>query len=145
MPKSLIVSALLYLWSVASLAAPLLTESFEAQGKWKKNVRGKGAIELVDGGVHGKCLKVVSEDKALAYYSIELDPKQVAGRRIIIRSQVKLDGVAIGPEVYSTAKLHVGIKVGGKTEIEHNDDFEDSVNSVTIDYSWLYELEPTHN
>ena len=108
--------ACLLLLSAAALAAPLLTEGFETQGKWKKNVRGKGVIELVDGGVHGGCLKVVSEDKALAYYSIELDARQVAGRRLIIRSQVKLDGVAVGPEVYSTAKLHVGIKVGGKTE-----------------------------
>lgn len=96
----------------AALAEPILTEDFEQQGRWQKRLKGKGSLELVDRGVEGKCLKVVSEDKALAYYSIELDPKQTAGKRLIIRAKVKLDNVVVGPETYSTAKLHVGIRAG---------------------------------
>ena len=104
--------AALVLAASAAFAEPILTEDFEQQGKWQKQLKGKGSLELVEGGVEGKCLKVVSEDKALAYYSIELDPKQVAGKRLIIRARVKLDNVVVGPDVYSTAKLHVGIRVG---------------------------------
>ncbi len=98
------------------LAEPVLTESFETKGKWRKLIRGKGSVELVDGGVRGKCLKVTSQDEAFVYYSTDLPLERVRGRRLIIRAQVKLDGVVQGPEVYSTAKLHVGITVGKTTQ-----------------------------
>jgi len=96
-------------------AEPVLTESFEQQGKWRKSLRGKGTVELVPGGVEGKCLKVTSADQALAYWSIDLDPTRVRGKRLIIRAKVKLDNVVIGPQTYSTAKLHVGAIVNKKT------------------------------
>ena len=97
----------------AASAGVVLTEDFEQQGKWKKSVRGQGSAELVAGGVEGKCLKVTSKDRALAYYSIELDPKPLRGKRLVIRAKVRLENVVLGPQSYSTAKLHVGVSVGG--------------------------------
>ena len=102
--------------AAAAWGDTVLTEGFEQQGSWKKNIRGKGSIELADGGVEGKCLKVTSSENALAYYTLPLDAARVRGKRLIIRAQVKLDGVERGPEVYSTAKLHVGCRSGGTTE-----------------------------
>lgn len=102
--------------TLATQAKPLLTDDFEQQGKWRKSAKGKGTVELVEGGVKGKCLKVTSAEQALAYYSIDLDAKQVRGKRLVIRAQVKLDNVAVGPEMYSTAKLHVGIRAGKRVE-----------------------------
>lgn len=110
------LTPLLLAAALAAQAKPLLTDGFEQQGKWKKNIQGKGAVELADGGVTGKCLKVTSAERALAYYSIELDAKQVRGKRLVIRAQVKLDNVAVGPEMYSTAKLHVGIRAGKRAD-----------------------------
>ena len=107
--------ALLLLTAPAS-AGIVLEEGFEAQGKWKKSIRGKGSIELVPGGVRGRCLKITSQDKALVYYSIPLDPKPLRGKRLIVRAKVKLDNVAVGPETYSTAKLHVGVIAGGAVQ-----------------------------
>jgi hypothetical protein len=95
-------------------AETVLKDGFEQQGDWKKNIRGKGTIELVDGGAGGKCLKVTAQDGALAYYTIQLDPRRVRGKRLIIRAKVKLDDVRIGPEAYSTAKIHVAFTAGKK-------------------------------
>ena len=102
------------LFSSAS-AATLFEEDFEKPGIWKKNIRGEGAAELVNGGETGKCLKVTSKG-ALVYYSLQLDPKVVRGKRLIIRARVKLENVVQGKKDYSTAKLHVGITVNKKTQ-----------------------------
>jgi len=90
----------------------VLKENLEEQGKWKKNIRGDGDIELVPDGVEGKCLKVTSKDRALVYYSMDLDPKRVLGKRLIVRAKVKLDNVEQGEQVYATAKIHVGVMIG---------------------------------
>jgi hypothetical protein len=102
--------------ALAARAEPVLQEGFEQEGKWHKTLRGPGAVELVAGGLRGKCLKVTSRKRALAYYSIALQPKRVRGKRLTIRARVKLDNVVQGPEIYSTAKIHVGVTVGGRVE-----------------------------
>ena len=100
----------------AAWSETILKESFEQQGKWKKNIRGKGTIELAPGGIEGKCLKVTTNDQALVYYTIRLDPKRVRGKRLIVRAKVKLDNVVKGPEIYSTAKIHIGVGVKGRIQ-----------------------------
>jgi len=102
--------------SPALRAETVLKEDFEKPGQWRKNVRGKGRVELADGGVEGKCLKVTSEEAALAYYSISLDAKRLRGKRVIVRAKVKLDQVVVGRETYATAKLHLGITAGKETQ-----------------------------
>jgi len=116
MPQRVAPAAFALLLAAVAGAEPVLVEGFDQQGSWRKAVRGKGAVELVDGGVEGKCLKTVSEDKALVYYSIGLPLDKVRGKRLVIRAKVKLEDVTQGPETYSTAKLHVGAIVGGKTQ-----------------------------
>ena len=111
-----VLALLVAVVSPALRAETVLKEDCEKQGAWRKNVRGKGRVELADGGVAGKCLKVTSEDRALAYYSIALDAQRLRGKRIIVRAKVKLDNVVAGPEAYSTAKLHLGISVGNQTQ-----------------------------
>ena len=102
--------------ATAAPADVVLEEGFEQQGKWKKRVQGKGTVELVAGGVEGTCLKLTSREQAFVYYSLELDPKPLRGKRLIVRAKVKLDNVVQGPKVYSTAKLHVGVIVNRKMQ-----------------------------
>jgi len=92
----------------------LLTESFETQGQWRKQIRGKATVELVDGGFKGKCLKITSADKGMGYYSIDLDPKRVRGMTLMVRAKVKLDNVVQGAEPWCRAKIHVGTWVNKK-------------------------------
>ena len=108
--------AALLAFATAASADLVLENNFEQQGKWKKRLKGKGAVELVPGGVEGKCLKLTSRDQAYAYYSIELDPKPLRGKRLIMRAKVKLQDVLQGPKIYSTAKLHVGVIVNKKMQ-----------------------------
>ncbi|NOZ19585.1 MAG: hypothetical protein GXP25_00690 [Planctomycetes bacterium] len=93
-------------------ADTVIKENFEEQGKWQKSIRGKGTVELVEGGVEGKCLKVSTSKNALVYYSIPLDVERVRGKRLIVRAKVKLDNVTQGEKSYATAKLHIGTKAG---------------------------------
>ncbi|NOY79413.1 MAG: hypothetical protein GXP31_00260 [Kiritimatiellaeota bacterium] len=95
-------------------ATQMLSENFESRGAWQEHVRGKGSISLVPGGVHGKCLKTVSEAQALVYYSLKLDPEKVRGKSILIRCKVRIRDVVRGPKVYSTAKIHVGIRTADR-------------------------------
>lgn len=108
---------LILLWLVGASATALwaetiLREDFESPGNWRKYIRGKGTIALVPGGVQGKCLKTTSADQALVYYSQPLPVDRVRGKRLIIRAKVKLEHVVRGKKVYSTAKIHLGARVG---------------------------------
>ena len=99
-------------------AAPIIQEHFDQLGPpWRKNIRGAGRITLASKGVSGPCLQVVSEKRALVYYTLALDPKKVNGKSILIRCKVKSANVMTGPKVYSTAKLHVGVEVPGRRSL----------------------------
>ncbi len=104
--------------AIAALASAsaetILQENFEQQGKWKKVIRGKGHIELVQGGVSGKCVKITSQDKALAYYVLPLDVKRIRGKRVIVRAKVKLDNVVQGDRSYAMAKIKIMYYEGKK-------------------------------
>ena len=102
---------LLLTWRVA-MPDSLLQEDFEKPGKWTKRIKGKGSIELVDGGFEGKCVRIVATEPGVHYYTIKLDPKRVRGKRLTIRGKVRVENVAQGPQSYSTAKFHVGGRVG---------------------------------
>jgi len=106
--------ALLLALTHSAQAATILEEGFESQGRWQEQIRGKGSIERAPGGVEGKCLKTTSEDCALVYYSQPLPRDRVQGKRLIIRAKVKLENVIKGDQDYSTAKLHVGFRVGNE-------------------------------
>ncbi len=114
-PQRLQVCAILLLLVLGptgpTRAAQLLSEDFETRGAWRENVRGRGSIALAPGGVHGKCLKIVSEDQALVYYSLKLDPRKVRGKSILVRCKIRTKDVVQGPKTYSTAKVHIGVKV----------------------------------
>ena len=102
--------------TASRLAFPdvVLRDDFERQQDgWRKNVRGDATVELVSGGISGKCLKTTAQG-GLAYYSRTLDLRAVRGRKIVARCRVKLDNVKVGPQVYSTAKLHVAVRVDGR-------------------------------
>jgi len=92
----------------------LVKEDFEKPGQWQKRIKGKGSIELVPGGAEGKCLKIVAETPGVHYYTIQLDPKQVRGKRLVVTGMVKTENVAQGKQAYSTAKFHVGGRTGGR-------------------------------
>lgn len=95
-------------------AAAILTEDFEAPGKWKKIVKGKGSIEIVANGHQGKCVKIESKDKALVYYVRPIDPKLIAGKKLMVRAKVKLDNVVKGDRSYARAKLKIMAHAGKK-------------------------------
>jgi len=92
----------------------LLTEDFEAQGAWRRRVDGTCTIELVPGGHDGKCVKIHCPQKGTAYYTIDLGPELIRGRRLKVRAMVRTQDVAQGEQVYSTAKFHVGGRSAGK-------------------------------
>ncbi|MDH7570705.1 MAG: hypothetical protein QHJ73_14085 [Armatimonadota bacterium] len=98
----------------AARADVLLREDFETQGEWRFNATGKAMVSLVDGGRQGKCVKTEA-DGGTAYYTRQLKTEQVAGRKITVRCWVRLENVRQGPQVYSTAKIHIGARVGGNT------------------------------
>lgn len=102
------------LTSAVGMGDVLLTEEFEGQGAWTKRVQGKATIELVPGGVKGKCVKISCPEQALAYYTIKLDPAKVRGRKLAVRAMVKTENVVQGPQAYSTAKFHIGGRIGKK-------------------------------
>jgi len=102
--------------AISARGGVLLRESFDAPGEWKKNVRGDGTVALVPGGASGSCLKTATAKNALVYYSLNLDLDRVRGKRLFVRVKAKLDGVTVGPESYSTAKIHIGAVVAGKTQ-----------------------------
>ena len=95
-------------------AAAILTEDFETPGKWQKIVKGKGSIEIVANGHEGKCVKVESKDSALVYYVRPIDPKLIAGKKLMVRAKVKLDNVVKGDMSYSRAKLKIMAHAGKK-------------------------------
>jgi len=88
-------------------ATVLVTEDFEKTGDWKVDVRGKGRVELVPGGVHGSCLKAVAEANAVACYSLRLPLASVRGKRLTVRAKVRLENVVQGSRRSSTAKIRV--------------------------------------
>ena len=92
----------------------VLKESFEAQGQWRKQVRGKAAVELVEDGFEGGCLRITSKKEGMGYYSIDIDPKRVRGMTLVIRAKVKLDNVVQGAQPWCRAKIHVGTWVNKK-------------------------------
>ena len=79
---------------------------------WSKRVEGTATVELVPGGVKGTCLKISCPEQAAAYYTIKLDPERVRGKKIAVRAMVKTENVVQGPQVYSTAKFHIGGRIG---------------------------------
>jgi len=104
---------------VPALAGVIFSDDFETLGpRWKKNIRGQGSIEIVPGGVKGKCLRVTSQG-AMVYLTTELDAAQYAGTTIEIVGMVKLDNVKQGRQVYSTAKFHLAQWVRGETGPRH--------------------------
>jgi len=64
----------------AASATVIFEDSFETiDERWVKNINGgDGTIEIVEGGVDGKCVKITSQG-AVTYLSMELDPKLYAG------------------------------------------------------------------
>ena len=118
-------------------AETILKEDFEHQGKWKKVIKGKGSAELVPGGVEGKCLKVVSVDKALVYYVLPLDAKRVRGKHLIVTAKVKLENVVQGDHHYAKAKLKLMIHEGKKPinrayNFDGNQDWHDRVLTADV-------------
>jgi len=93
----------------------ILTEDFEHPSGWKRIIRGDGTIRLVDDGVRGRCLEVVSRKNALVYFSRPLPPEQVRGKKVLIRCKVRLKDVVRGPRSYSTAKIHLRWQADGRT------------------------------
>lgn len=93
----------------------LLRESFDEKGPWQMKAQGQATVELVDGGRSGKCLKTTAEG-GTAYYTLVLKPEDVAGHKLTVRCFVRLEDVRIGPQTYSTAKLHVGATVAGEVK-----------------------------
>ena len=101
-------------WAASNSASAgvIFEDDFESlDARWTENINGPATIEIVPGGIEGNCLKVTSEG-GLGYLTTQLDPEQYAGTTVEVRGMVKLEDVEQGPEVYSTAKFHLGIDVG---------------------------------
>jgi hypothetical protein len=96
-------------------ATPILTNDFESLGDgWKKNINGKGTVEIVPEGVAGNCLRIETREKALAYLTTMLPLEQIKGKRITVRAKVKMDNVVRGDQVFAEAKLHALIRYEDK-------------------------------
>ncbi len=93
----------------AASATVIFEDSFETlDERWVENIHGgEGTIEIVEGGVDGKCLKVTSQG-ATVYLTTDFDPQLHAGTTVEVTGMVKLDNVIVGPRDYSTAKFHIG-------------------------------------
>ena len=100
--------ALLALVAASSAAAGVIFEDdFETlHERWTENVNGEATIEIVDGGVEGKCLKVTSQG-GLGYLTTTLDPEQYAGTTVEVTAMVKLVDCKVGSEMWATPKFHI--------------------------------------
>lgn len=107
-------SLLLFIASGSAWSDVVLKETFENQGQWRKQIRGKATVELVAGGFEGKCLKITSANEGMGYYSIDIDPDRVRGMNLTVRAKVKLDNVVQGAQPWCRAKIHVGTWVNKK-------------------------------
>lgn len=101
----------------AARAAVILEEDFETiqPDRWITTVRGDGSIDVVDGGVHGKCLRIVSNG-GYAYLSMKLDAERFRGATLVMSGMVKLVDCRQGEQVYATPKFHFGWRVEGSNE-----------------------------
>ncbi len=105
---------------------------------WTKSVGGTGSIDIVDGGRHGKCLKITGAMGATVYLSANLEAAKYAGLTLKVSAQVKLEGAAQGQQVYATPKLHFGMKSKGNNQTVNAADrwtgtFDWTPKTLTID------------
>ena len=118
--RQLLVTVALMAGGLA-VGKPVLVDDFESQAPgWTKNVKGKGTVEIVPGGVKGNCLRIESREKALAYYTTMLPLAEVKGKRLVIRAKVKLENVVRGDRIYAEAKLHALIRYRDKKRAPRN-------------------------
>lgn len=103
--------------ATSAVGGTILTEPFDSPSPgWKATVRGKASVDVVSDGGAGPCLRIQS-DGGFAYYSIAVDPALVSGKRLTVRSRVRLEDVRVGQQRFNTAKLHIGVTVAG--ELKH--------------------------
>lgn len=86
---------------------------------WKQNISGEGGkLEIVDDGVHGKCLKITASG-GTTYLTMELDPARFRGSTLIMSGMVKLENATMGAQTYSTPKLHFAQRTEGSKNTEN--------------------------
>lgn len=105
---------------------------------WTKGITKGGSIEIVDGGVSGKCLRIAGERGSTVYLTAKLDPARFAGLTLKVSAQVKIEGSEQGEQVYSTPKLHFGMKVKGSNQVVNAAErwtgtFDWTLKSLTIE------------
>jgi len=130
--RNLITLALLTMLALPAAAEVIRKDGFETLDEtfWSKNITKGGSIDIVDGGVTGKCLKITGEMGSTVYLTAQLDPAKYAGFTLKVSAMVKLENSEQGQQVYSTPKLHFGMKRKG------NEPFVNAAERWTGTFDW---------
>ncbi|MBM4079775.1 MAG: hypothetical protein FJ272_07650 [Planctomycetes bacterium] len=88
--------------------ATILFSPFDSLDGWQVRSAGPTAAELVQEGKR-QCVQIASQGGTV-FLTRELPLDAVKGRQLMVRCEVKADGVTRGPQVSSTAKVHVAVR-----------------------------------
>lgn len=83
--------------------------------RWTVDIRGEGdgaSIDIVDGGVRGKCLRITSRGQYV-YLTCRLDVERLRGSTLVMTGMVRLEGCEQGPQAFSTPKFHFAYRTNG--------------------------------
>ena len=140
MTRNLLALSLLAAMLAPAGAEVIWKDSFDQLDEtfWTQNAAGKTKISIVDGGVTGKCLRIDGELGSTAYLTAALDPKRFHGLTLKVTAKVKIEGAEVGPQSYSTPKLHFGMKEEGSNQAINQAErwvgsFDWTEKSLTID------------
>ncbi|MBM3891660.1 MAG: hypothetical protein FJ388_21310, partial [Verrucomicrobia bacterium] len=95
----------------ASLPATVLFSPFDSLDGWQVRSAGPTAVELVQEGKR-QCVQLAAQGGTV-FLTRELPLDAVKGRQLMVRCEVKADGIARGPQVSSTAKVHLAVRTPG--------------------------------
>lgn len=104
---------LILMAATCAFPATILVETFEDLDDWQKLTFGDAALEVASEGQRGPCLKATAQSgSALLAYSLPMDA--IRGATVLVRCAVKLENVHPGAQPYSTAKIHLAVRDGGR-------------------------------
>ncbi|MCC7492544.1 MAG: hypothetical protein IT204_09370 [Fimbriimonadaceae bacterium] len=99
-------------------SAVVLREDFEQfdKSRWTETIKGDAQLSVVDGGVSGRCLKIVANG-GHGYLSRNLDHAALRGKSLTLSGMVKLVDCQMGAQAFATPKFHFGMRREGSPEV----------------------------
>lgn len=115
-----IIAAIAALHAGIATAATILYSPFDSLEGWSVRSVGATTAGIVDKTIDGKpsgatCAEVTSR-RGSVFLTRELPLEDVLGCRITVSCLVKGDGVVRGPQISSTAKVHLAVETAGGIE-----------------------------